>query len=75
MSNGCMTDLDLIPDEDLIKTIQKRLDAKGLAYIFIWGTDDAESWLVCQGTDDREQIVDMVAQLEYDDSEDGTTIF
>lgn len=66
-----MIDLDLITDEDLIKTLVARLDAKGLAYLFIWGTDDAENWLVCQGTGDREQLVDMLSNCEYDEDEDG----
>lgn len=39
------TNLDLMTDIELLEVVETRLRAKEIAYLFAWGSDDAESWM------------------------------
>lgn len=49
---------DLLTDQELRDILKKRYEAKGLAFLFIWGQDDGEAFDMDFFLDD-EQIADI----------------
>lgn len=64
-----MVDTDLATDEELRELLKKRYEAKGLAFLFVWGQDDGEAFDMDFFLDD-EQIADicdlMLEQGDWD---------
>jgi hypothetical protein len=46
-----MNEIDLKTDTELIEILRDRLEAKELAYLFAWGIDDGEEYMLTHNLD------------------------